>query len=455
MKPSAGGAAKTRGPGAPTSPAGRRSLYRQLRPGPGRGREEVLANQRSRLRCATIELVAERGYDSTTVGDIVQLAGVSKTSFYEQFSGKDECFIATCDTALRAAASAVLHGESSAGEGRDSLRAGLTALAELIVAQPKGAKLVLVDGLASTPAIRGHVSRRFGLLEALVRERLATAGQGRLPNPLIAGIVRGIEHHARRCVGAECPDRFRGLVDPLLDWGLGFNCEEASATFAPVAPTGATVLAARALAEATSARAPVDTRDLLIAETLRLASHEGFAALTPSRIRRAAGVSRRSFDTNFDDATSCFLAAVEAELGAVFARALRAAPAEGNWGERTCLALDGFAVSLVGAPDLARLAFVETLDAAPASLLWRERLVADWAEALYRGAPAGSRPSPAVAESTIAAIWGFLADMVAARRLHLLPTQTARLAFFALAPALGARRAVETIRATRDAEEAL
>src|SRR6185312_5346585 len=146
-------------------------------------------------------------------------------------------------------------------------------------------------------------------------------------------------------------------------------------------------------------------------------------------------VSRQTFDANFDDATDCFLAALGDELGVVLATALSAAAVDADWGEKTCLGLDRFALSLVDAPDLARLAFVESLEAAPASLPWREGLIADWAEALYRGAPAGCRPSPAVAESTVAAIWGFLADMVAARRLHLLPTQTSRLAFFALAPA--------------------
>jgi AcrR family transcriptional regulator len=459
MTPS-GRAGKTGDPGkAETPPADQGTLYRQLPPGPGSEQGEVQAHQRSRLMGATIELAGERGYDGTTVADIVRLAGVSKASFYEHFSGKDECFIATFDAALRAAARAVLRGEISAGDGRDrrdQLRAGLTALAELIAAQPKGAKLVLVDGQASTPAIRGHVSRRFGLLQALVRERLATPSEGKLPNPLIAGIVRGIEHHARRCVGAERPDRFRGLVEPLLDWGLGFNCEEASATFAATSePTRVAISEAKEGAEAGRGRAAENTRDLLIAATLQLASREGFAALTPSRIRRAAGVSRQSFDANFDDAAGCFLAAVGAELDEVFATALRAAAAEADWGEGTCMALDRFAFSLVGAPDLARLAFVETLEAAPASLQWRESLVADWAEALYCGAPTGYRPSPAVAESTVAAIWGFLADIVAARRLDLLPTQTSRLAFFALAPALGAREAVKAIRATRDPEEAL
>lgn len=447
-----GPAAKRSEPAAAgTPPADRRPLYRQLRPGPGRERDEVLANQRSRLIAATIELAAERGYDGTTVRGIVQLAGVSKASFYEQFRGKDECFIATCDTALRATASAVLRGESTAGEGRDRLRAGLAALAELIIAEPKAARLVLIDGLASTPAIREHVSRRFGLLEALVRERLATAGRGKLPNALVAGIVRGIEHHVRRCVRAERPDQLRDLVDPLIDWGLGFKCEEALATFAaPSTPIRTPNPAAADHAEATGARASSDTRDLLIAATLRLASREGFTAITPARIRRTAGVSRRSFDANFDDATSCFLAAVEVELDAIFAGALRVAGAEQDWGGRTCLILDQLAASLVRAPDLSRLAFVGALDAAPASLLWRERLVAGWAKALYRDAPPGSRPSSAVAEATIAAIWGFLADLIADHRLHLLPAQRTRLAFFVLTPAQGGPRAVETIEGTWD-----
>jgi AcrR family transcriptional regulator len=438
---------------AATPRRGRRTTYRRLRPGPGRERDEVLANQRSRLVAATIELVAEQGYDGTTVRDIARLAGVSKASFYEQFSGKDDCFLATCDTALRATASAVLRGECTAGEGRDRLRAGLSALADLIVAQPKATRLVLIDGVASSPAIRDHVRRRFGLLEVLVRERLATVGQGDLPKPLVTGIVRGIAHHVRRCVLAECPDQLQDLVDPLLDWALGFDCEKALAVFAaPAVPIRVAGPVAGDRVQAAGTPAPQGTRDLLLAATLRLASREGCAALTPTRIRRAAGVSRRSFDAHFDDATSCFLAAVEAELGMVLAEALQAIRADADWGGRTCLVLDGFAASLADAPELTRLTFAESLDAAPASLLWRERLVARWAETLYRDAPAGSRPSPAVAEATIAAIWGFLADLVAARRLHLLPAQGARLAFFALAPVLGARGAVETIEAARETE---
>jgi AcrR family transcriptional regulator len=420
-----------------TLPAVQRSSYRQLRPGPGTKREEVLANQRSRLIAATIELVADRGYDGTRVSNIVQLAGVSKASFYEQFAGKDECFTAVCDTALRAAATAVLRGESRGGEGRDRIRAGLTALAELMAAQPKATRLVLIDAVASTPAIREHLSERFGLFEALVHDRLASTGPAKLPRHLIAGLVRGIAHHARRCVGAGCPERFRELVDPLLDWGLGFSCEEASAAWRATATSVRPAVEVRgSRAGYNGARAPKDTQDLLMAGALRLASREGFAALTPSRIRRAAGVSRRSFDVSFDDAAGCFLAAVEAELHALFTRSKEQAGAETSWTRKTALVLDRFTCSLADAPDLSRLAFVETLEAAPASLVWRESLIATWAAAIYHDAPASSRPAPAAAEAAVAAIWGFVADLVATHRLHLLPAQTSRLTFFALTPTL-------------------
>lgn len=412
------------------------------------------ANQRSRLVAATIELVAERGYDGTTVRGIVQLAGVSKASFYEQFSGKDECVLAAVDTALRAAATAVLTGESIAGEGRERLRAGLLALAELIAEQPQGASLLLIDGPAAPVAIREHIDRRFGLLQALVRERLTSAPGGReLPEPLVAAIVRGIAHHARRCVRTGRPDRLRDLVDPLLDWGLGLGCEQATAAFAAVAPApGRAAAPPNGNIEVSDEPAQVDIRDLLLGATLRLAAREGYAALTPSRIRRAAGVSRRSFNANFEDATSCFLAAVESELDAHLTAAARAARAEPDWGRRTCLVFDRFAVSLAAAPDLARLAFVETLDAAPASLHWRERLLATWAAALYRGAPAGRRPTPAVAEATLAATWGLLTDLIATDRLTLLPPRGPQLALLALVPVLGTSGAAEAIAATHAAK---
>jgi AcrR family transcriptional regulator len=59
--------------------------------------EVVRASQRERLIRAMLETVAERGYDATTVPQVVATARVSRNAFYEFFADKTDCFIAACD----------------------------------------------------------------------------------------------------------------------------------------------------------------------------------------------------------------------------------------------------------------------------------------------------------------------------------------------------------------------
>jgi AcrR family transcriptional regulator len=59
--------------------------------------EVVRASQRERLIRAMLETVAEDGYESTTVPQVVARARVSRNAFYEFFADKPDCFIAACD----------------------------------------------------------------------------------------------------------------------------------------------------------------------------------------------------------------------------------------------------------------------------------------------------------------------------------------------------------------------
>lgn len=61
--------------------------------------QTVRASQRERLIRAMLEMVAERGYDATTVPEVVATARVSRNAFYEFFSDKTDCFLAACDEA--------------------------------------------------------------------------------------------------------------------------------------------------------------------------------------------------------------------------------------------------------------------------------------------------------------------------------------------------------------------
>ena len=71
-----------------------RPLYRRLPRGPHQlGKRAVARNQRVRIHGAMVRALAAEGYDGVSVRLLIALAGVSRRSFYEQFAGKQDCFL--------------------------------------------------------------------------------------------------------------------------------------------------------------------------------------------------------------------------------------------------------------------------------------------------------------------------------------------------------------------------
>ena len=60
-------------------------------------RAQVGASQRQRILDATLDAVGEHGYPKATVAHITAAAGVSRTTFYEQFASKQEAFLTAYD----------------------------------------------------------------------------------------------------------------------------------------------------------------------------------------------------------------------------------------------------------------------------------------------------------------------------------------------------------------------
>ena len=60
----------------------------------GLPRELVERSQRERLLAAVVRVTVAKGYESTTVGDILGEAGVGRESFYELFDDKLDCMLA-------------------------------------------------------------------------------------------------------------------------------------------------------------------------------------------------------------------------------------------------------------------------------------------------------------------------------------------------------------------------
>jgi AcrR family transcriptional regulator len=114
---------------SPQSP-GRVSVFAPTIPGlpsgyTGLPRELVQASQRQRLLHGATVTVAEKGYGTTTIGDITARAGVSKRTFYEHFPDRLACFLAAHDLGCQAMLNAVT------AASRDALAVGMDALEQL------------------------------------------------------------------------------------------------------------------------------------------------------------------------------------------------------------------------------------------------------------------------------------------------------------------------------------
>lgn len=119
----------------------------------GLPREFVTHNQRERLIAGLAEAVAEHGYAGTTIAHITKHAAVSRRTFYEHFSSKDECFVAAYDTVMSELNRRVGEAFEQEDEWPLAVRAGIAAMLEFLAAEPHLARLSMVEALVAGPVV--------------------------------------------------------------------------------------------------------------------------------------------------------------------------------------------------------------------------------------------------------------------------------------------------------------
>ena len=124
----------------------------QLPPGRhGLSRRDVARSQRTRILKAITEVVAEHGYQAARVTDVISAAGVSRKTFYEHFSDKEECFLAAFDANLADLMGTTAAGFDSSEDWVGRVRAGLTAFLDGLASRPAAARMCMVEVLAAGP----------------------------------------------------------------------------------------------------------------------------------------------------------------------------------------------------------------------------------------------------------------------------------------------------------------
>lgn len=125
-------------------PAGRHGLPRSF----------VARNQRLRIVAAMLRALPRHGYAELTIGHLTREAGVSRSSFYSQFEGKEQCFLATYDIAARWLCGRVEGAAVAEEQWPESVRVGGSEALRLLAANPDIAHLIAVESLQAGPAAR-------------------------------------------------------------------------------------------------------------------------------------------------------------------------------------------------------------------------------------------------------------------------------------------------------------
>lgn len=164
-------------------PAGRHRLSPEVR----------AEHQRERILDAATGAFARRGYQGTTIDDIVAAAKVGVGSFYELFDNKPDCFVQAYERIV-ADASERISAAVPAGAGwPEQACAALRALLEQIKAEPLRARVALVEVQTAGPtALTRYEETIDRVIPLLARGREVSPVGGELPSHLEEAIVGGL-----------------------------------------------------------------------------------------------------------------------------------------------------------------------------------------------------------------------------------------------------------------------
>lgn len=141
------------------------------------------ADRRARLMAAGRDLWGSGGPAGVTVRGVCAQAGLTPRYFYEHFPGRDELLAAIYDAVVEQMVAALVGaaGDETAGL-EDRLTAALTALLELIVADPAVHRIV-TSGPDQVPGLADRRARLIGTVTDLVVAYAPQVVRGPLPGP--------------------------------------------------------------------------------------------------------------------------------------------------------------------------------------------------------------------------------------------------------------------------------
>lgn len=337
------------------------------------------STQRQRLIEGMIAAANRDGYMGASVSKVIANAGVSRPTFYDYFSDRDDCFLAVHrDISERLLGH--IREAVAAAPAAQAPQAAMRRLIERAEAEPAQAQFIANEAMAGGPRALDARDATVGEIERAIEEARAGAAPDALSPDLPTRSVIGATHWllSQRLRRGELD--LRTLANEIVAWIDGYEApvethrwrmlepgpepgpepapedlqqaSELPVDPPPPLPSGRTHLSSAEVAQ--------NQRWRILFATAATAVSKGYTAATVADIAAGARVDKRVFYNHFRDKQHAFLAVHELAFQQTMAIAASAYFSADSWPERVWRGI--YAVSQFEAThrDFVRLGYIES-----------------------------------------------------------------------------------------------
>jgi AcrR family transcriptional regulator len=182
----------------------------------------VVSNQRERILAAVAEVCSDSGYVAMSVEDVVVAAGVSRRTFYDNFGGKADAYLAAYDAVTEQLRERVGAAFASPDGLAEQVRAGLVAFLDFVAREPAFADLCIVEVMAAGPEAIARRNRTMAAFAQLIEQAAADElPKSRRPpaltaETLVGGIYEVVYSRVLQGRGEELPTLLPDLLFSVL-----------------------------------------------------------------------------------------------------------------------------------------------------------------------------------------------------------------------------------------------
>lgn len=155
-------------------------------------REHVLAIQRARILDATVFVVREREFAHITVASVCARAKVSRSTFFDLFDGREDCFLAVLDDGYQRVQALIFEAFVREQSWLDGVRGALAALLSFFDCQPVLAYVLIVESSAAGTWARERRERHLQALTSFIEAHWGAPRAGHPHRLVPAGVMASL-----------------------------------------------------------------------------------------------------------------------------------------------------------------------------------------------------------------------------------------------------------------------